>query len=68
MTRAGAPEGSRIEYYGKQESGRPPFFRDYSKEEQTWKILDALKTTAEELGNSLELKVYCGVRVYILYV
>ena len=55
MTRSGAPEGSRVEHHGKDDTTKPPYFRDYAKEEQTWQILDVLKAVAEELGDTLEL-------------
>ncbi|XP_062510949.1 1-deoxyxylulose-5-phosphate synthase YajO-like [Corticium candelabrum] len=53
VTRSGAPEGSRVEHHGKDDTTKPPYFRDYAKEEQTWQILDVLKAVAEELGKSI---------------
>lgn len=53
ITREGAPEGSRVQFYQTDTANRPRFFRDYSAEEQTWEIIDTLKAVAGETDKTI---------------
>lgn len=63
VTREGAPEGSRINFY-KEQAKSKPMYRYFAKEgdEVTWAIIDALKAVANELGNVEQTHCLLGPR------